>query len=199
MDLQLKIKEKKVVTSLYAKPMVLHLYIPPHLCHASGVLPGIVFGNMLQIHQLCPWAVDVTQENKLFIHRLLYRGYQLAQLTPLFQQAMDNAKVYLQHTVLDHLCTKSKKGEGKCQRVFLHLPYHPTNPSSKTIQKLWHKLAASPMGQPPFHHLTNDQGYVIPINRLMIAWHCPPNLGNLLSYRKLSKCTGLKVSSYIKT
>ena len=34
MDLQLKIEAKKVVTSLHAKPMALHLYIPPHSCHA---------------------------------------------------------------------------------------------------------------------------------------------------------------------
>ena len=104
MDLQLKIEAKKVVASLYAKPMALHLYIPPHLCHAPEVLPGIVFGNVLQIHQLCSRAADVTQELKILLHRLLDCGYQLAQLTPLFQQAMNNAKAYLHRTVLDHLC-----------------------------------------------------------------------------------------------
>jgi len=123
----------------------------------------------------------------------------MAQLTPLFQQAMDNAKAYLRRTALDHLHVKSKKGEGQHRRVFLHLPYHPTNPSSKMIQKHWHECIASPKGHPPFHHLTNDQGYDIPIERLTIAWHRPLSLGNLLSYRKLSKRTGLKVSSYIKT
>jgi hypothetical protein len=198
MDLRLKIEEKKVVTSLYAKPMVLHLYIPPH-SYAPGVLPGIIFGNTLQIHQLCSQAGDVTREIKLFIHCLLDHGYQMAQLTPLFQQAMDNAKAYLECTALDHLCVKSKKGEGQHQRVFLYLPYHPANPSSKTTQQRWHERVANPKGQPLFHRLTNDQGYNIPIERLTIAWHCPPNLGNLLSYRKLSKHTGLKVLSYIKT
>jgi hypothetical protein len=52
---------------------------------------------------------DVMKELKLFFHRLLDRGYQSSQLTPLFQQAMDNAKAYLRHTALDHLCAKSKK------------------------------------------------------------------------------------------
>ncbi len=47
MDLRLKIEAKKVVAPLYAKPMALHLYIPLHSCHAPGVLPGIVFGNVL--------------------------------------------------------------------------------------------------------------------------------------------------------
>jgi hypothetical protein len=40
------------------------------------------------------------KELKLFFHRLLDRGYQSSQLTPLFQQAMDNAKIYLQRTAL---------------------------------------------------------------------------------------------------
>ena len=190
MDLQLKIKEKKVVTSLYAKPMVLHLYIPPHLCHVPGVLPGIVFENVLRIHQLCSQAGDITREITLFLRRLLDCGYQMVQLTPLFQQAMDNDKAYLQCTALDHLRVKSKKGEGQHRRVFLHLPYHPTNPSSKMIQKHWHERVASPKGHPPFHRLTNDQGYDIPIKCLTIAWHRPPSLGNLLSYRKLSNARG---------
>ncbi len=126
-------------------------------------------------------------------------GYQLAKLTSLFQQAMGNAKAYLSCTMLNHLQARSKKGEGQRQRVFLHLPYHPANPSSKSIQKLWNNCVAIPKGQPPLHGMTNNQGYDIPIEHLTIAWHRPPNLGNLLSYRKLDKCTGLNVLSYIRT
>ena len=94
---------------------------------------------------------------------------------------------------------KVKEGRRTALIFFLHLPYHPANPSSKTIQKLWHERGASLKGQPLFRCLTNDQGYDIPIDRLTIAWYRPSNLGNLLSYMKLSKRTGLKVSSYIKT
>jgi hypothetical protein len=95
MDIRLKIEGRKIVTSLYAKPMALHLYLPPHSCHAPGVLPGLVFGNILRIHQLCSDAWDVVKEIKLFLHCLLDRGYQLDKLTSLFQKAMDNAKAYL--------------------------------------------------------------------------------------------------------
>ncbi len=92
MNLRLKIEGRKIVTTLYAKPMALHLYLPPHSCHAPGVLPGLVFGNILRIHQLCSDARDVMKEIKLFLHRLLDQGYQLDKLTSLFQKAMDNAK-----------------------------------------------------------------------------------------------------------
>jgi hypothetical protein len=84
MDLQLKIDGKKTVTSLFAKPMVLHLYIPPHSCHAPDVFLGMIFGNVLRIHQLCSHATDIVRELKLFFHCLLDQGYQSSQLTPLF-------------------------------------------------------------------------------------------------------------------
>ena len=199
MDLRLTIEGRHIKSSLYAKPMALHLYLPPHSCHAPGVLSGLVFGNVLRIHQLCSDAKDVTKELKLFFHRLLDRGYQSHQLTPLFQQAMDNAEAYLRRTALDHLRAQSKKEMANRRRVFLHLPYHPSNPSSKTIQKLWAKRVANPPGQPSLSSLTNEKGYNIPIKQLTIAWHRPPNLGNLLSYRKLNNRTGLKVSSFITT
>ena len=163
MDLRLTIEGRHIKSSLYAKPMALHLYLPPHSCHAPGVLSGLVFGNVLCIHQLCSDAKDIMKELKLFFHRLLDRGYQSNQLTPLFQQAMDNAKAYLWRTALDHLRAKSKKETAHRRRVFLHLPYHPSNPSSKTIQKLWASRVANPQGQPSFSSLTNERGYTIPI------------------------------------
>ncbi len=199
MDLQLKIEGKKIVMSLFAKPMALHLYIPPHSCHAPGSLLGIVFGNDLAIHQLCSRATNIVRELKLFFLCLLDQGYQSLQLMLLFQQAIDNAKNYLQCTALDHVRAKSRKDTAHCRRVFLHLLYHPANPSSKSIQKLWCDVVATPKGQTPLHCLTNQQGYNVPIEQLTIAWHHPHNLPNLLSYRKLENHTGMKVSSFIKT
>jgi hypothetical protein len=131
MDLRLKIEGRHITTPLYTKPMALHLYLPPHSCHAPDVLSGLVFGNVLHIHQLCSDANDVMKELKLFFHRLLDRGYQMSQLTHLFQQLMDNANAYLRRTALDHLRAWSKKETSHCQQVFLHLLYHPANPSSK--------------------------------------------------------------------
>jgi hypothetical protein len=69
----------------------------------------------------------------------------------------------------------------------------------ETLESLWRDVVATPKGHTPLHCLTNQQGYDVPIERLTITWHHPPNLGNLLSYRKLENCTGLKVLSFIKT
>jgi hypothetical protein len=160
---------------------------------------SLIFGNVLRIHQLCSAAVDTKKELKLFFHCLLDRGYQPQKITPLFQQAIDNATAYLNRLALKRLCMKSRKATDGRRQVFLHLPYHPANPPSKVIQRLWHNLVVvgTPPGYLPLNKLTNWQGYDIPINRLTIAWHCPPNLANLLSYRKLEHHTGLKVSSFL--
>jgi hypothetical protein len=71
MDLRLKVDGKKITSSLYAKLMALHLYIPPHSCHAPGVLSRLVFSNILCIHQLCSNVKDVIKEIKLLLHRLM--------------------------------------------------------------------------------------------------------------------------------
>ena len=85
MDLRLKIEGRKVVTSLYVKPLALHLYLPPHLCRAPGVLLGLIFGNVIRIHQLCSTAADIKKELNLFFRHLLDRGYDLHIITPIFQ------------------------------------------------------------------------------------------------------------------
>jgi hypothetical protein len=82
----------------------------------------------------------------------------------------------------------------------------------KEIKLFFHRLLdrgyQSNQFTPPFQQTINNakaylqrtaKGYNIPIKRLTIAWHRPPNLGNLLSYRKVNNRKGLKVSSFITT
>ena len=46
MDLTITITEGKISTSLFEKPLNLHLYIPPHSVHPPGLLPGIVHSTI---------------------------------------------------------------------------------------------------------------------------------------------------------
>ena len=91
MDLTISIEDGKIVTSLYSKPLALYLYIPPHSCHAPGVLTGLVFGMILRIHRLCSKEEDIDKELHLFVSRLLDRGYDLDKLKPLISKAIYNA------------------------------------------------------------------------------------------------------------
>ena len=177
--------------------MALYLYIPPHSCHAPGVLTGLIFGNILRIYQLCSRKRDIDQEIKLFFHRILDRGYQLHKITPIFAKAIENAKRYLSRTTEYRKHLQNKKEEESRQRVFYHLPYHPDNPPSSTIQRLWRKHVSHPIGQIPLNYLKNHEGYPVPIKQLTVCYSRAPNLGNLLSYRKIDKRKGPKVSSLL--
>jgi len=53
MDLMLCLDNGRITTTLYEKPLNLHLYIPPHSAHLPTVLPGIVFGTLFHIYTLC--------------------------------------------------------------------------------------------------------------------------------------------------
>jgi hypothetical protein len=126
--------------------MALNLYILRHFCHAYQVLSSLIFGDVLHIQQLCSHTDDVKMELKLILHGLLDCGYQLSQLNPLFQQAIDNATVYFKQLSCQDQIKKGKEG---CRWVFLHPPYHPVNLTSKSIQKLWYNLVGTPLSKPP--------------------------------------------------
>jgi len=197
MDMTIEIENGKIVTSLYAKPLALYLYIPPHSCHSPGVHTGTIFGNILRIFQLCSRDKDIDKELSLFYERLLDRGHQQSTILPLFEKAISNAIKYLSQNEAYRQQQKAIRAKSSKRRVFFHLPYHPNNPPSSKIQKLWRDIVFEPRGKTPLNLLTNLGGHPIPIDQLTICYSRAPNLGNLLSYRKIGSRKGSKVSSFI--
>ena len=190
MDLNIHLSEGgRLHTSLYAKPMALHLYIPPTSCHAPGIATGLVFGHFYRLYQLCSRQDDIEQEMYLFFKRLLDRGYSLSQLVPLFIAAETQAK---QRVAAKHAQqTNPQSDPSRSQQTypttqtFFHLQYHPLNPPANEIQQLWRNHILSPPGGPPLNRLTNRDGFPISIDKLTVAFSRAPNLGNLLSCQKL--------------
>ena len=195
MDMTISIENGKVETSLYSKPLNLYLYIPSHSCHAPGVLRSLISGMILRIHQLCSKAEDIDKETHLFISRILDRGYDLDKIKPLIIQAIRNAESYTTKTKQQRNKLKEKEAAASKQQVYLHLPYHPSHPVS-AIKRAWNSLVWSPPNKTPFNQLTAN-GSAIPIKRMVMCYHRSPNLGNLLSCRKIDKRSGPKVSSYL--
>lgn len=186
MDLNIHLRRGKIFTSLYAKPLALHLYIPPSSCHAPGLTRGLITGQLYRIYKLCSHKHDIEQEISSFFNRLLERGYSLEHLIPLFLNAEQKVK--------DRITCES---ENRLQNVpqdirhttdqsaFFHLTYHPNNPPAREIQTLWRTHVQSPPSKPSLTQLTNRDGAYIPIKQLTVAYSRAPNLGNLLSCRKL--------------
>ena len=197
MDMTLEIVRGHIITSLYAKPNALHLYIPPHSCHSPGVIIGHIFGQILRIYQLCTLESVQEDELHLFFGRLLDRGYESNYITPLFAKAIDNAERYLSRSANLRQQLKATEKEDSHSCVFYHTLFHPGHPTSSQIQQLWRTKVSNPRGKQQLNHISNRDGYKIPINRLIVANHRVHNLGNLLSYRKICNRMGPKVSSYL--
>jgi hypothetical protein len=98
MDMTIKISGNRLVTALYAKPMALYQYIPLTSCHPPGALTGLVFGQILQIFQLCSRDEDINSELTAFHHRLLDSGYKATNIIPILIKGIDNANHYLSLT-----------------------------------------------------------------------------------------------------
>ena len=196
MDLTISIKDGKISSTLYEKLLALHLYIPPHSCHPPGMISGLIMGGVLRMYRLCSEPEDIEAKLRQFLHRILDRGYQLADVSPIFEKAVRNAKkVILQGPEFRKQLKQAKQNSDR-RRVFLHLPYHCNDPTSQKIQKAWSRIVQSPSGKPELSHITQKDGALIPIHRLVVAYSRAPNIGNLLSYRKICNRKGPKVSSY---
>jgi hypothetical protein len=197
MDMTIQIIDDKLVTTIYAKPLALYQYIPPNSCHPPGVLTGLVYGQILWIYQLCSLSEDVDKELSLFYKRLINRGYLTPKLIPLFKKGVNNAILYLSLTPQQQeLRAKTKMGKSD-ERILFHIPYHPQNPPLGFIQHLCQDLFHLPPGKECLNQLRNWEGHCIPIKRIIVAYHCNPNLANLNSYQKLTTCTELKPSTFI--
>ena len=210
MDLNIELSHGKLYTSLYAKPLALHLYIPPSSCHAPGIATGLIFGHFFRVFLLCSHERDIEHEIYLFFNRLLDRGYSLSTLIPLFltaelkarqarakqlrellPQSPQDMSTPPQESTTDSPTPNSQRSraisntEGNDNGVFFHLKYHPANPPASTIQRIWRRHILTPHRAPPLYHLRNKDGCQVNIHKLTIAYSRAPNLGNLLSCRKL--------------
>ena len=66
MDLTISITSGNISTSLFEKPLNLHLYIPPHSAHPPVLLPGIVHSTLFRIFTLCSDHNDWILRTKVF-------------------------------------------------------------------------------------------------------------------------------------
>ena len=109
-------------TSIYTKPLALHLYIPPISCHAPGVYTGLIQGHFHHIYSLCSHQEDIALEIQLFYQRLLDRGYSLDQLIPLFLTAEE--QVLRRRTLSLQTPPHSTQHNNTMYDIFLHLQFH---------------------------------------------------------------------------
>ena len=137
------------------------------------------------------------RETETIFGPLLDLGYQAAVLTPVFDRAIMNAQKYLSQTEAFRQQIKDRRKKASKRRVYFHLPFHPSNPPSHELQQLWRRHISCPVGKKQLNRVKSPSGALIPVDSMIIAYSRAPNIGNLLSYRKICKRSGPKVSSYL--
>ena len=195
LDMVLTIDEKRVTTQLYEKILNLYLYISPFSAHSPGVLSGLIIGNILRIYHLCSDSTTRKDFYVKFFLRLRARGYLPSQLLPLF-----NRGITLAHTKpMPSTRNKRRRHQRALQlqtmraaeptkdTAILNIPYHPKDPISWQIQRLFRS------------HFLQRNTSIAGFNRLTIAYSRPKNLGELLSCRRIDAFNCPPVSSKITT
>eukprot|EP00804_Cyclotella_cryptica_P028395 CCRYP_014191-RA/>CCRYP_014191-RA protein AED:0.39 eAED:0.39 QI:0/-1/0/1/-1/0/1/0/136 len=136
MDLTISIEGERLSTTLYEKPQNLYLYLPPHSSHPRGIAAGLIIGQVLRIRRLCSKQEDANEHIKQFFRRLCKRGHEPSALIPIFSRAEDNARAFLRRNTLVEYNKQNKSKVGEPQKLFLHLQYHPEDPTAHEIQEL---------------------------------------------------------------
>lgn len=180
LDLTISVKPSIATNSctlsfkLYEKALNLYLYLPPNSAHPPGILKGLIYGMVLRIRRLTSDDVLVAKHIMDLFRRLRQRGYSLATLKPLFLAAMLRAD-------------GENKQELKKKLLFLHLPFHPTDPPASTWRSLFVENVGHPPGSLPLCQLQGRLGYRRTFGeyRFIVAYSRQPTLGNLLSPRRL--------------
>eukprot|EP00956_Cyclotella_meneghiniana_P010187 scaffold14066_cov40-Cyclotella_meneghiniana.AAC.4 len=179
-DLTISIINNKIETDLYEKELNLYLYIPPHSSHPRGVFTGLISGQVLRIKP-----------------RLLARGHIPCNLNPLFKRAEENAQEYLAKSPAEHEEARKLKQAEAQQQIYFHLQYHPEDPPSREVQKLWRDYVSHPADDLPLIEKRNVMGEKVGIRKLIVAYSRPPNLRNRFSVRDIHS-RGRNVSTFIR-
>ena len=160
-------------------------------------------GEVLRISYLCSQEKDIHANLHKFYRRLCASGHNETTLNNLFNLAIENAEKYMAMTVLQRKQLRDEKREASKRRVYLKIPFHPSDPPRRLLQKMWRNLVSNPPRALPLNELNtynlsgDGERAKVRIDQLIIAYRRAPNMGNLLSYRNIAKRTGLAVSSYL--
>jgi hypothetical protein len=196
MDLTITIENGKLSTTLFEKAQNLHLYLPPTSSHPRGCSTGLVFGQVLRARRLCSCQADADVKIKEFLEQLLERGHTREHLLPLFARAEANAMTYMSRTPRERLKLIEEKKDASRQNIYFHLQYHPEDPPSSAIQRIWKETVFSPEGEDPLPDMMNYDGERVRINKLIVAYSRPLNLRNKFSVRNIHG-RGRPVSEYL--
>ncbi len=154
LDLDISIKDNVITTSTFQKAMNLYMYIPPLSAHPPSCFKGLIAGE-LRRYYLQNNTEDFKEILTKFIGRLLDRGHNIEDISPLLLQAANN---------LDRQPINRATDTGQ-STLYIHWTHHPKGPQRRDIR-----------------HIYNDTlKDILPFDRMQIALSRPKNLRDILT------------------
>jgi len=145
-------------------------------------------GTILRIFRLNSDERDMTDNVMLFFRRFIQQGHSSEMLKPIFGKAIANARKFMATSHQKQNENKMHKTENACRRLYLHVEFHPQNPTSSDIQQALHECMLQPPGKDRLNQI-EVFGEEVPMDAMIIAYHRAKNLGDIFSYRDISRKT----------
>lgn len=197
LDMTITLNNGSFETRLFEKQLNLYLYLPPTSAHPTGVLHGLITGMILRIFRLTSDKTRCTADIQRFYNRLIARGYSSKRIAPVFYKCIAR---FATGPLEKSPATPETDGTDFQNTVFLHVPYHPLNPPSTDLQKDFRNILLDHRWRDPrstpLPEIKNHIEVPIGVNRMIVAYHRPRNLANLLTPRRIDKTPGPPASAY---
>jgi hypothetical protein len=197
LDLTITIEnDGNIQTKLYEKPENLYLYLPATSAHPFSTLKGLIHGMVYRTIRLTSDKTTQTKELQNLVRRLTARGYKQTFLINIINNTYKRIAEELTNT---NESNQQKEPSINYKKVcFFHTYYHPNDPKSSDIQQLFQQeMMAPPKMYKKLPNLLNHRKAQLGTERMIVAYHRMPNLGNILSTRIIKSEDGPQVSSYI--
>jgi hypothetical protein len=202
LDLNLELKNGRIHTSTYQKPMNLYLYLPALSAHPAGCLKGLIVGNIIRFWQQNP-KDNFQKLTKEFIMHLVRRGHALSSLKDIMLQAatiIENKKIKTiahqpdnidpnEDDNLPPFHTNRQKSADTDQttdylnrKLYLHWEYHPHGLQNSQIRKIYSTT------------LQNKDNFK---GGMTIALSRPKNLRDTVTRTTMKEIEGQRVSDFL--
>lgn len=190
LDLTLTIDGNRIVSKTFQKKMNLYLYIPAASAHPEGCIKGTIFGLIRRYHAQNTYRKDYVQMVKLLYIRLLKRGWQSSFIRGLILDACTTCDETKKKTkpAPDEPPANSNSNStpnSKKKLLFFHLQFHPEDISRKKIQEFYAE------------HCSDLFKEHMDIDRPVIAYSRPPNIGDYVTQAMLHEAPGKTASTYM--
>ena len=161
-------------TKTFQKSYNRYLLRTPTSCQPEYILKSFIYGAIHRYFWQNSLEEDFVNMVTLLKQRMENRGHHHHNLLPLFHQALQkvaNSSLPNPRPTINQKLQNSNNN--KNDMLFLHLPYHPNNPTRPEIQEL-------------LSQFKNDlSSFGLPLQRIIIAYSKAPNIGDICKRHRL--------------